>query len=73
MWREKPCKKNDKKQQKTEVEPSLNRREREREKTQKTFEKVFLKKSRSVFKKPDSQYSIDRKTVSINRNRQKLT
>ena len=31
MWREKPCKKNDKKQQKTEVEPSLNRRERERE------------------------------------------
>ena len=34
---------------------------------------MFLKKSRSVFKKPDSQYSIDRKTVSINRNKQKLT
>ena len=29
MWREKPCKKNDKKQQKTEVKPSLNWRERE--------------------------------------------
>ena len=26
----------------------------EREKTQETFEKVFLKKSKSIFKKPDS-------------------
>ena len=70
MWREKPCKKNDQKQQKTEVKPSLNWRERE--KTQKTFEKMFLKKSKSVFKKPDSQYSIDQKTVSINRKSGKM-
>ena len=41
----------------------------EREKTWETFEKVFLKKSRFVFKKLDSRYSIDRKTVSINRTR----
>ena len=60
IWREKPCKKNDKKRQKSEVEPSSNRRERERE-------RKLLKKSRSVFKKPNSRYSIDRKTVWINR------
>ena len=29
IWREKPCKKNDKKRQKSEVEPSPNQRERE--------------------------------------------
>ena len=40
IWREKPCKKNDKKRQKSEVEPSSNRREREREKT---FEKVTIR------------------------------
>ena len=47
----------------------------EREKSLDTFEKVILKKSRSVFflKKPESRYSIDRKLVSINRNNQKLT
>ena len=47
----------------------------EREKSLDTFEKVILKKSRSVFffKKPESRYSIDRKIVSINRNNQKLT
>ena len=57
IWREKPCKKNDKKRQKSEVEPSPN--QREREKTQETFEKVFLKKSKFIFKKPDLRYSID--------------
>ena len=31
IWREKPCKKNDQKGQKSEVEPSPNHRERERE------------------------------------------
>ena len=51
------------------MEPSLNRREREREKSLKTFEKVNLKRSRFVFKKSESRYSIDRKTVSINPNR----
>ena len=65
------AKKNDQKRQKSKVEPSPNRRERE--KLRKTFEKVILKKSRSVFKKPNSRYSINRKTVSINRNRQGLT
>ena len=30
-------------------------------------ERKLLKKSRSVFKKPNSRYSIDRKTVWINR------
>ena len=47
--------------------------EREREKSLKTFEKVNLKRSRFVFKKSESRYSIDRKTVSINQNKQKLT
>ena len=49
IWREQPCKKNDKKRQKSEVEPSSNRRERE--KSLETFEKMILKKSRSYFKK----------------------
>ena len=72
IWREKPCKKNDKKRQKSEVEPSPNRRERE--KSLETFEKVSLKRSRSVFFfKIDSRYSIDRKAISINRNKQRLT
>ena len=55
----------------TEVEPSLNRGERENLK--KLLKKLLLKKLRSIFKKPDSRCSIDRKTSSINRTRQKLT
>ena len=50
---------------------------REREKSLETFEKkkVSLKRSRSVLKKKklDSRYSINRKTVSINPNRKRLT
>ena len=42
---------------------------REREKNLETFEKVILKRSRSVFKNTESRYSIDQKTASINRNR----
>ena len=45
----------------------------EREKSLKTFEKGELNKSRSDFKKTYSQFSIDRKLVSIDRNRQRLT
>ena len=46
----------------------------EREKTWKTFEKNCIWKSQDPFlKKPDSRCSIDRKTGSINRTRQKLT
>ena len=52
---------------------SERERERERErKLEKTLEKALLKKSRSMFKKPDSRCSIDRKTGSINRTRQRL-
>ena len=45
------------------------------EKSLETFEKVILKRSRFVFffLKPESRYSINRKTVLINRNKQKLT
>ena len=46
----------------------------EREKTWKTFEKNCFWKSQDPFlKKPDSRCSIDRKTSSINRTRQRLT
>jgi len=48
------------------VEPSQVG-EREREK----FEKC-LKKSNLTFKKHDSRVSIDRKTASVDRNRQRL-
>ena len=45
----------------------------EREKSLKNFWKVRLNKSNSVFKKLDSQFLINRKSVSIDRNRQRLT
>ena len=45
----------------------------EREKSLKNFWKVSLNKSNSVFKKPDSWFSIDWKSVSIDRNRQRFT
>ena len=44
----------------------------EREKVWKTFWKVSLNKSNSDFKKPDSRFLIDRKSVSIDWNRQRL-
>ena len=45
--------------------------QRER-KVWRTVWKVSLNKSNSDFKKPDSRFSIDRKSVSIDRNRQRL-
>ena len=45
----------------------------EREKILKTFEKGELNKSRSDFKKAYSRFSIDQKSISIDRNRQRLT
>ena len=47
--------------------------EREREKFEKCFEKVFESVKALFFKKLETQCSIDRKTGSINRTRQKLT
>ena len=46
--------------------------ERER-KVEKTFEKVIWMGQTLNFEKPNSRNSIDRKTVSINRNRQRPT
>ena len=45
--------------------------EREREKLKKLLKKCFEWVKHRILKKPDSQYSIDRKTISINRNRQR--
>ena len=48
--------------------------ERERERSLKTFEKGELNKSRSNLKKKTySQFSIDRKSISIDRNKHRLT
>ena len=47
--------------------------EREREKFEKTFEKVFESVKELFLKKPETRYSIDRKTGLINRTRQRLT
>ena len=70
LGRENPCKKNGGKQQKISVEPCLVR---EREKSFEKFLKKLVWTSQIwVFKKPDSRVSIDRKTVSIDRNRQRL-
>ena len=44
----------------------------EREKVLKSFEKVGLNKSNLIFLKLDSRVSIDQKSISINRNRQRL-
>ena len=46
---------------------------REREKVEKLFEKDVWNSQRTVFKKPEIQCSIDRKTGSINRTRKRLT
>ena len=45
----------------------------EREKFEEGFEKVFESVKALFFKKLETRYSIDRKTGSINRTRQKLT
>ena len=45
----------------------------ERKKSLKNFWKVSLNKSNLVFKKLDSRFSIDQKSVSIDRNKQRLT
>ena len=45
----------------------------ERRKVEKLLKKMFLKQSKNCFKKPEIQFSIDRKTGSINRTRQRLT
>ena len=70
LGREKPCKKNGGKQQKILVEPCLVG-EREK-KVWKVLKKCFEQVKSEFFKKPDSRVSIDRKTVSINQNRQRL-
>ena len=54
-------------------ECSLAKSEREREKVEKTFRKGVWTSQRTVFKKPETRCSIDRKTGSINRTRQRLT
>ena len=46
---------------------------REGRKVEKLFEKDVLKQSKNCFKKPEIRCSIDRKTGSINRTRQRLT
>ena len=46
---------------------------REREKVEKLFEKDVWNSKRTVFQKPEIRCSIDRKTSSINRTRQRLT
>ena len=46
---------------------------REREKVEKLFEKDVWNSQRTFFKKPEIRCSIDRKTGSINRTRQRLT
>ena len=46
---------------------------REREKVEKTFGKGVWISQRTVFKKPETRCSIDRKKGSINRTRQRLT
>ena len=69
--REKPCKNLREKRQKI-FNGALPSR-REREKFEKTFEKDVWIGQRTVFKKPETRCSIDRKTGSINRTRQRLT
>ena len=68
LWREKSCKIIDGKQQKFEEKPLPSRREKEK------FEKLFkvsLNKSNSVFKKPDSRFSIDLKQIGSIENQKK--
>ena len=65
LRREKPCKKNGGKWQKIILEPWPSRIERE--KVEKTFEKVSLNRWKSVFKKFSTWFSIYRKTNLIGR------
>ena len=65
LGREKPCKKNGGKWQKIILEPWPSRIERE--KVEKTFEKVSLNRWKSVFKKFSTWFSIYRKTNLIGR------
>ena len=71
--REKPCKKLGWKRQKIFSGALPSRREREREKFEKVFEKVFEPIKILFLKKLESWCSIDRKTSSINRTKQRLT
>ena len=89
IWREKPCKKNDKKRQKSEVETSSNRRERENLgnfwKSQNPFLKNLIHDIRLIEKqfwsiKTDrgspkflKEILIDRKTVCFNRKSGKIS
>ena len=69
--REKPCKNWSENDKKSSVEP-CQVREREREKFEKSFEKVFESVKTLFLKKLETRCSIDRKTGSINRTRQRL-
>ena len=57
---------------KFECSLAKSEREREREKVEKLFEKDVWNSQRTVFKKPEIRCSIDWKTGSINRTRQRL-
>ena len=72
LWREKPSKKLGGKRQKICCGALLSRRERERE-VWKLLKKVSWISQDLILKKTYSRFSIDRKSVSIDRNRQKLT
>ena len=52
---------------------SLAKSEREREREREKFEKVFESVKTMFLKKLESRCSIDQKTSSINRTRQRLT
>ena len=67
--REKTCKNWSENDKKSSVEPC---QVREREKFEKSFEKVFESVKALFFKKLETRCSIDRKTGSINRTRQRL-
>ena len=51
---------------KFECSLAKSEREREREKVEKLFEKDVWNSQRTIFKKPEIRYSIDRKTGLIN-------
>ena len=69
---EKPCKNWVENDKKSSVQP-CQVGEREREKFEKGFEKVFESVKALFFKKLETRCSIDRKTGLINQTRQKLT
>ena len=70
-WREKNLARNLEENDKKSMW-SLAESEREK-KVLKSFEKVCLNKSNLIFLKLDSRVLIDQKSVSIDRNRQRLT